>query len=397
MSQYHGGVEWPVTVELGKGLEGAITNETRVGYVDGQAGRLSYRGYSIEDLCEHSTYEECAYLLLFGKLPSQAELRRFTQDLLAARAIPGAVVSVLKQLPRDANPMAALQVGVAALGALDPKADEGTAHIADPEKALEPETRSSVKLISQIATVAGAIARLRAGKPVIAPDNDLGHTANLLYMMTGERPDKITERVMDVSMILHADHGMNASTFTAMVAHSSMSDMYSTVAAAIASLKGPMHGGANARALADLMKVKGPEDAKRHVEETLSAGKRVIGFGHRVYKVYDPRATVFRKFARELCEDKYASKLFATAVAVEEAVVEKVGKKGIFPNVDFYSGIVYHELGIDAPFFTVLFAVPRVSGWVARVLEYLPENRLFRPRAVYTGEPELPYVPIDQR
>ena len=398
MSKYRGAIEWPVTIELEKGLQGAITNETLIGYVDGALGRLNYRGYSIEALCGHSTFEEVTYLLLYGKLPSQAELRAFNQELVAARSIPGGVIAVLRQFPKDANPMAVLQAGVAALGAFDPSADIGTTHLADPEKAVEPETRASIRLISQIATLAAAIARIRAGDHVVEPDSELGHTANFLYMMAGEKPDALTERVMDVAMILHADHGMNASTFTAMVVHSSMSDMYSTVAAAIGSLKGPLHGGANERALAELMNnVKGPEDAQRYVDETLGAGKRIIGFGHRVYKTYDPRATVFQKFAKDLCEKKHSSNLFATAEAIEKAVVEKVGKKGIFPNVDFYSGIVYHELGIETPLFTVLFAVARVPGWVARVLEYLPNNRLFRPRAVYTGPETLDYVPIDQR
>ena len=397
MSQFRGTIDWPVEVKLNRGLDGAITNETKIGYVDGQAGHLNYRGYSIEQLCEHSSFEEVAYLLIFGRLPEPAEFNRFKQDLASARTIPGGVIAALRQLPQQANPMAALQLGAAALGAFDPNADASADHMADPANAVETETRNAIRIVSQLATVGAVIARLRTGAHIVAPDPELGHTANFLYMLTGERPDRLTERVMDVAMILHADHGMNASTFTGMVVHSSMSDMYSSVAAAVGSLKGPLHGGANERALAELMTIKGPEDARRYVNETLDAGRRVLGFGHRVYKAYDPRAAVFRTYAEQLCEQKHESKLFATAKAVEEAVIDRLGSKGIFPNVDFYSGIVYHELGIDARLFTVLFAVARVAGWVARILEYLPENRIFRPRAVYTGPETLTYAPIDQR
>jgi len=397
MAQFRGSVHWPVTVELNPGLDGAVTNETAIGYVDGQAGRLNYRGYSIEQLCEHATFEEVTHLLVFGRLPDRAAFQRFKRDLASSREIPGGVIAALRQLPRDANPMAALQAGAAALGAFDPHADDGATHMADPANAVEGETRTALRIVSQLATVGAAIARLRTGGHLVAPDPELGHTANFLYMLTGNRPDALTERVMDVAMILHADHGMNASTFTGMVVHSSMSDMYSSVAAAIGSLKGPLHGGANERALAELMTIQGPEDARRYVTETLDAGRRVLGFGHRVYKAYDPRATVFRSYAKQLCEQKHESKLFATAEAVEKAVIERLGGKGIFPNVDFYSGIVYHELGIDTRLFTVLFAVARVSGWVARILEYLPDNRIFRPRAVYTGPETLSYTPIDQR
>jgi len=395
--KFIGEVEFPVTVEIGKGLEGAIACQTQIGYVDGQQGRLIYRGYTIEDLASNSTFEETAYLLLFGKLPTKAELSEFEQKLASSRPVPREVMDILRKLPQDCHPMTALQTGVAALGAFDKQAAVIAECIANPADALQTESEIAVRLTSQLATISAAIGRLRKGQEPIEPRTDLSHAANFLYMLHGQEPTELMARVFDVVLILHADHGMNASTFTAMVVHSTLSDMYASIAAAVGALKGPLHGGANEAALKDLLKVNSPETAESYVSEKLARKEKIMGFGHRVYKAYDPRARILRGFAQRLCEQLGKQCLFATAEAVEKAVVDRLGSKGIFPNVDFYSGIVYHCLGIEPELFPVVFAVSRVAGWAARILEYLPDNRIFRPRAVYTGPIGLQYVPIDRR
>lgn len=390
MSQpkYVGKMEWPVAVQLGKGLEGAITSETEIGYVDGEKGWLVYRGYNIFELAENSTFEETTYLLLYGKLPTQKELDEFKQKLVSYREIPGTVIDTLRRIPKTTHPMAALETGIGMLGCLDPDADKCT---------LESETEISFKLIAQMATVAAAIARLRKGKEPVDPDPTLEHTANYLYMTTGKKPDELMEKVMDVAMILHADHGMNNSTFTTMVIHSTLSDMYSAIVGGIASLKGPLHGGANEQALAVLLKLKDEEDATRYVKDCIANKKKIMGFGHRVYKAYDPRAKVLGKFSQEVTQKKGMGHLYRIAKRIEDEVIAAYGEKGIFPNVDFYSGTVYYAFGIEPAMFTPIFAVSRISGWCARVLEYFRDNRIFRPRAMYVGPRDLTYVPMDKR
>ncbi len=390
MSQpkFVGRIEWPVTVQLGKGLEGAITGETEIGYVDGEKGWLVYRGYNIFDLAENSTFEETSYLLLFGKLPTRQELDEFKQKLVSYRPIPGEVIDTLKAIPKEAHPMAALRTGVSVLGCLDPDADICT---------VESETEISIKLISQMATIAAAIARIRKGLEPVDPDPSLDHTANYLLMTNGEQPDELMEKVMDVALILHADHGMNNSTFTTMCIHSTLSDMYSAIVGGIGSLKGPLHGGANEQALADLLKLKDEEDAARYVKDCTAQKKKIMGFGHRVYKAYDPRAKILGKYSQEVTEKKGMGHLYRIAKRIEDEVIAAYGAKGIFPNVDFYSGTIYYAFGIEPAMFTPIFAVSRISGWCARVLEHLPVNRIFRPRAAYVGVLEAKYVPIDER
>lgn len=399
MAKFLGKIDFPCTIELGRGLEGAITNLTKIGYVDGQAGALIYRGYSIEELCEHSNYEEVAYLLIFGELPSASQLADFVGELRVAGELPESVVKLIEASPRDAHPMNVLQSAVAALACCDADSGKITEHVSNPAAAVEVETEVAIRILARTRTAAAAIARARQGLPILQPKADLSFTANYLYLMTGEPPNKVTERVMDVCLILQADHGMNASTFTAMVVHSSLADMYSTMAAAIGSLRGPLHGGANEAALADIQSIGGPDNVKPWLEKRLIAREKIIGFGHRVYKAYDPRATVLKKHAEILCRDKGLDELYQTTIALETQVIasmEAAGKK-IYPNVDFYSGLVYHALGFPTPLFPVIFAVARTAGWIARVLEYLPENRIFRPRAVYTGPTDRTYAPIDQR
>jgi citrate synthase len=399
MANFLGRIEFPCTIELGRGLEGAITNITRIGYVDGQGGRLIYRGFPIEELCTHGTYEEVAHLLIFGKLPTRAELDAFNEKLRRSAPLPDSVLQFIQAQPRDAHPMNILQAAVAQLGCLDRDAAQITHHVSSPASGLDLETEVAIRLVSRVRTIGAAIARARAGKPPVAPHPSLGFTANYLYMMHGEEPDEVTLKAIDVCMILQADHGMNASTFTAMIVHSCLSDMYSTVAAAVGALRGPLHGGANEAALDDLQAIGGPTRAADWVADMIARGQKIIGFGHRVYKAYDPRATVLKKYAEALCRQRGLGSLYETAAAVETEVVAamKAAGKPIYPNVDFYSGLVYQAIGFPPPLFPVIFAVSRTAGWVARVLEYLPENRIFRPRAVYDGPTDLKYVPLSER
>ena len=386
--KFVGKLEWPVTIQLGRGMEGAISNESTIGYVDGEKGWLVYRGYNIFELAEHSTYEETCYLLLFGKLPTKKELEDFSNKLVGYRAVPKKIIELMKEFPKDIHPMAALRTGVSLLGCFDSKADEVT---------IENDTEIAIKLIAQTSTIAGAWSRIRKRLEPVDPDPTLSHAANFLYMATGEKPDDFTARVMDVSLILHADHGMNASTFTCMVINSSLTDLYSSVIGGIGSLKGPLHGGANERALAELLTIRDEDDAVRYVKEAIAQKKKIMGFGHRVYKAYDPRAKVLGQYSQQVTQMKGMESLYKVAKKVEEDVIAAYGERGIFPNVDYYSGTIYYALGIDVPLFTPIFAVSRVAGWCARVLEYLPINRIFRPRAVYVGPMEQKYIPIDQR
>jgi citrate synthase len=389
--QFVGQAEFPMKLEVGRGLEGAVACETKIGYVNGTKGWLIYRGYNIFDLALHSSFEETAYLLLFGDLPNKEQMEAFRAKLLAAREVPAVILESLQKLPTaETHPMSALRTAVSLLGMFDPKAEDTS---------VENEREIAIRLISQMATLAGAVARIRKGQEPVAPRKDLGHAANFLYMMNGEEPDEEAARVMDISLILHADHGMNASTFTCMVINSSLSDMYSTVVGGIGSLKGPLHGGANERVLYDLEEIGSPENVESWFAKARETKRKVMGFGHRVYKAYDPRARILGPLAERLSRrNPDVQKLYEIAVRLDQAVTSELGKtKRIFPNVDFYSGIVYRALGIETAMFTPIFAVSRVAGWTARVLEYLAENRIFRPRAIYTGPIQREYVPLESR
>lgn len=372
-----------------RGLEDVIVCESSISDVDGQKGVLTYRGYNIFDLAENLSFEETSYLLLYGKLPTNTELATFKTSLVAARAIPEAVVQTLKTLPRDANPMAAIEVGVAALGCTDTTATTVT---------VDNEQVIGTKLISQIATIAAAVGRLRQGKDPVVPDARLDHAANFIYMLTGTPPDASTAKIMDIALTLHADHEVPASTFSAMVVASSLTDMYSSITAAIGSLKGPLHGGANEDALRNLTKIGGADNVKACMDDVVATKKKIPGVGHRVYKVIDPRATILRKYASQLADNSpEIQKLIETAIELEKQATAIYGAKGLWPNVDFYSGIVYHALGIPTEMFTPIFAVARISGWVARLVEFLPQNRIFRPRALYQGKTDQKFIPMGGR
>jgi citrate synthase len=385
-----GAHEWPVEAAIGKGLEGAPACDTLVGYVNGAKGWLVYRGINIFELAQYSTYEETAYLLLFGRLPKQAELDGFKAKLRAAAPMAPEAQKILEMIPTaKAHPMSTLRTCVSIEGNLDPRADDTS---------VEYETEIAIRLTAQMATITGAIARIRQGKKPIPPDPSLSHAGNLLYMMTGAKPDPIIEKAMDISLILHADHGMNASTFTTMVVNSSLSDMYGSVVAGLASLKGPLHGGANEKVLYDLEEIGSAANVEPWFKRAQETKRKVMGFGHRVYKAYDPRARIFGPMAGVLCEhDPDVKRLYDIAVKLDGLVCSQLGEKKIFPNVDFYSGLIYRAMGIETAMFTPIFAVSRVAGWTARALEYLNDNRIFRPRAIYVGPISVPYTPAEKR
>ena len=366
-------------------MAGVPAAETVLSYIDGERGKLYYLGIPIEEWAESSTFEEVALALLLRRLPKREELKMFNAALRSARELPPEVVDFILDMPLDSHPMTVLRSVVSLLEAYDydAKLDD-----------LEAKFRISLRLIARFPTVVAYFDRARKGLELVPPDPTLGHAANFLYMLKGERPTDYEARVMDVALILHADHGMNASTFASMVVASTLSDMYSAITAGIGALKGPLHGGANERVLRMFREIDSPEKAEEYVLAKLARKERVMGFGHRVYKAYDPRARILKRYAEELTK---RSEYYQIALKVEEVMIREKGQKGIFPNVDFYSGLVYNGLGIDTDLFTPIFAIARVAGWTAHVLEYLEDNRIFRPRAVYKGEIDKRYTPIDER
>ncbi len=383
-------VEWPVNCEVKPGLEGAVAAGSKIGFVDGLRGALVYRGYDIFDLCAHSNFEEVSYLLMFGKLPTESELSQFTSRLRDKMGILDATRSMMEVLPVNAlHPMKLLEVAM--IGA----------HAEDSRNNGEEidELEAAYRVIPQMMTATGMIARLRKDLPLVEPDPELSLAGNLLYTMTGEKPSEIATRLMDVALILHADHGMNASTFTAMVVTSTLSDLYFAMSAGLGSLKGPLHGGANEAVLYDLEEIGSEDNVDAWFETARQNKRKIMGMGHRVYKAYDPRARILKPLAETFSEDVPEVRgLMKTAEKLEKVALDAMGReKKIFPNVDFYSGLLYRAMGIETPMFTPLFAVSRVSGWVARCMEYRENNRIFRPRGIYTGEVDQTYVPINKR
>ncbi len=377
------------------GLKGIYVAKTSLSYIDGERGKLIYRGYSIEDLAEHSTFEEVTYLLWFGKLPNKRELIEFKENLALEREIPEEVISIISKLPKNAHPMDILKTGVAALGPFDPDLPSiWGQHIH--EKRAE-NLKIAMRILSKMPTIMAYFYRIKENKDIIHPRKDLSHAANFLYMMWGREPKDLEAKLMDVALILHADHGFNASTFACLVTASTLSDLYSAVVSGISALKGPLHGGANEQALRMLMEIGSPDNAREYVKGKLERKERIMGFGHRVYKAYDPRARILKKYAEMLAKETKQEKLFNTALEVEKVMIELLGRKGIFPNVDFYSGQVYHMLGIPTEIFTPIFAISRASGWIGHVLEYWGQNVLIRPRALYVGPMEAKYIPIENR
>ncbi len=371
-----------------EGLEGVIATTTEICFIDGQAGKLLYRGIPIEQLAEHSTYEETSFFLLYGHLPTSRELGDFIRRLKSHRAVANEVFDIVRNLPKSAAPMSMLRTAISSLGHFDQDAEDDS---------LEKHYQRAEHLIAAFPTVAAGIQRIRKGLEPIAPDPELGHAANFLYMLNGERPTDYAARVMDVALILHAEHGFNASTFTARVIISTLSDMYSAVTGAIGSLKGPLHGGANERVMRMLMEIGSADRAEDIILQKLRNKDKIMGFGHRVYRALDPRAKILMQFSQKLAEQVGDTRWYDISKKIQEVMEREVGHKGIYPNVDFFSASLYYYLGIEVEMYTPIFAVSRVAGWTAHVVEQLKHNRIFRPRSVYLGPAHMDYVPLDQR
>ncbi|ELY61310.1 2-methylcitrate synthase/citrate synthase II [Natronococcus amylolyticus DSM 10524] len=379
--------------DLEKGLEGVLVAESGLSSVDGDAGRLIYRGYSIEDLARGASYEEVVYLLWHGELPTEDELESFTASLTEERSVDDDVLETIEQLAdADERPMAALRTAVSMLSAYEPEAD------AEPDD-LEATRRQGRRITAKIPTVLAAFERYRLGEEPVDPDPDLGLAANFLYMLTGEEPDELAAETFDQALTLHADHGLNASTFTSMVIGSTMADIYSAVTGGIGALSGPLHGGANQDVMEVLMEIDESDlDHREWIEQAIDEGRRIPGYGHRVYNVKDPRAKILEERSEELAEQG-ERKWYDYTTTIEEYLVEEQGlaEKGIAPNVDFYSGSVYYQLGIPIDLYTPIFAMSRTPGWIAHVVEYQEDNRLIRPRARYTGPEDQEFVPLEER
>jgi len=375
------------TTSLSKGLEGIIATASSICYIDGEKGVLAYRGIDIHELADNSTFEETCYLLWFGKLPGRRELSDVRDALARERKLDAGVVNLLRQAPRHALPMDVLRTAVSALAFYDP--DEKT-------NDRESNVRKTMRLTSQVAMIVACYDRVRKGKQLVDPDRSLSHSANFLLMLNGEPPSKTAERALDIALILHADHELNASTFAARVTAATESDMHSSITSGIGALKGPLHGGANEAVFKMLQAIdQQGADPVEYVKGMLAQKKKVPGFGHRVYHTEDPRATHLRQMSRDLGQSTGQAKWFEYSRKIEEYINQE---KRLNANVDFYSASTYHVLGIDTDLFTPLFAVSRTSGWTAHVLEQLADNRLIRPRAEYVG-PQYPqhYTPIDRR
>ncbi|MFQ5897283.1 MAG: citrate/2-methylcitrate synthase [Candidatus Methylomirabilia bacterium] len=368
-----------------KGLEGVIAAETALCDLDGENGRLAYQGYDIDDLARLATYEEVAYVLWHGELPSRPTLERFRQALVEVRSLPEAVISAYRLLPADADPMRALQLSVAMLGTFDPDRDDHS---------REANLRKAIRLTSQLATAICACHRVRSGRAPVPPSTELGHAANFLYMLTGQVPAEASRRAFDASLTLYAEHEMNASTFTARVVSSTLSDMHSAVAAGAGALRGPLHGGAGEAVMRTLQEIGAVDNVEAFTREALAKKRRLMGFGHRVYRAGDPRARVLRALAEAACRQSGRGEWFDLACRLHEVVNRE---KGLIPNVDFYSAPLFYALGIPVELFTPVIAAGRIAGWTAHILEQHADNRLIRPRGAYTGPGRRPFVSVDKR
>jgi citrate synthase len=367
------------------GLEGIIAAESDICFIDGDRGILSYQGYNIHTLAEHATFEEVIYLLWYGRLPKQSELDALKAELVRDRPIPKEVVEFLGKIPKG-SPMDVLRTAVSMLGLYDPKAGDNS---------IQANVEKAARLMAQTATIVTTFDRLRNGKPVVEGDPKLGLAANFLYTLTGKKPDDVMEHVFDIALTLHADHELNASTFAARVVAATLSDIHSAVTAGIGALKGPLHGGANEEVIRMLLEAGDERTALAHVQDMLANKKKIPGFGHRVYHTEDPRATHLRALSEELGRRTGHLDLYLTSKKIEETIKEQ---KRLNANVDFYSASTYYSLGIPIDLFTPIFAVSRMSGWTAHVLEQYRNNRLIRPRADYTGKPVgEPWIPMNER
>jgi citrate synthase len=367
------------------GLEEVVAAQTRLSDIDGKLGRLSYVGYDIHDLAESSTFEEVVYLLHRLRLPTRDELDDLNEELLSNREISGFLQELMPTLAAQTSPMSMLRTSVSAASAYDPDGWDSDD---------DANYRKAIRLIAKTPTLIATYHRLRSGEEPIPPNPKLPHAANFLYMLLGEEPDQEFARALDVTLVLYADHTMNASTFTARVIASTLADMHSAITGAIAALKGPLHGGANEEAFKMLEEIGEVDNAEQWVRDALARKHKIMGFGHRVYKTEDPRATHLRRLSRELGERAGDTKWYEISARVEKVVMEE---RGLYPNVDFYAASVYHSLGVPTDLMTPIFALARMAGWTAHVREQYNDNRLIRPESEYIGPLDQEYVPLEER
>ncbi|NOZ10313.1 MAG: citrate synthase [Gammaproteobacteria bacterium] len=379
------------------GLEGVPATKSNISDIDGEKGILAYRGYAIEELAEHSSFEETTLLLLDGRLPTSQELAIFKQQLRNNHRVKFQIREMMRYMPPTGHPMEMLQSSVASLGMFYPGNECLTG--SDLCEDLNYIHNMSVKIIARMATLVAMWEQIRGGYDPIEPRTDLGYAENFLYMLTGEEPDPFLAKIMDTCLVLHAEHTINASTFAALVTGSTLASPYGVIAAAIGTLSGPLHGGANERVVEMLKEIGSPERVEDWLDKKLANKEKIWGMGHREYQVRDPRAPILQELMEKLAKHKGGknSPLFDTAVALEAAAEERLAEKGVYANVDYYSGILYSEMGIPLDQFTSIFAVSRAAGWLAHWREQLADNRIFRPTQVYVGEPLREYVPIDKR
>lgn len=366
-----------------KGLEGVIAANSSISSIIDD--KLTYVGYDIDDLAENSTFEEVVFLLWHRRLPNKVELEDLTVQLANNAEIPSQLINMIKTFPKDIHPMAALRTAVSYLGLFDEEADVQTS---------ESNYRKAIRIQAKIPTIVAAFARIRKGLEPVAPRKDLGFAANFLYMLKGEEPDEIAVEAFDKALILHADHELNASTFTSRVCVATLSDMYSGITSAIGALKGPLHGGANEQVMKMLLEIDSIENVESYIRRKLDNKEKIMGFGHRVYRKGDPRAKHLKKMSEKLTKLTGQPKWYEMSVKIEELVRSE---KNLPANVDFYSASVYHSLGIEHDLYTPIFAISRTSGWTAHIMEQYENNRLIRPRAEYTGPKKQTYVPIEER
>lgn len=373
-----------------RGLEGVVVAETRLSKIYGEQGRLLYGGYEIADLAENTTFEEVCHLLWYGGLPNREQLESLKAKLARERAVHPDLIELLRRLPRDTHPMAALRTAASALASYDEDAEDNSD---------EANLRKAIRITAKLATLTAAFDRLRHGKEPVEPREDLSHAANFLYMLHGEEPGDLEARIIDAALILHAEHGMNASTFSARVTVSTLSDMHSGLTSAIGTLKGPLHGGANERVMKMLQEIGSVDNVEAWITSALDRKERIMGFGHRVYRALDPRAPILKKLAEELSGRGGNVKWLEISERIQAVMAREMERRGkqIYPNVDFFSASVYYTLGIPMDLFTNVFACARAAGWTAHMIEQYKDNRLIRPKAGYVGPEGLSVPPIDER
>ena len=375
-------------IELRPGLDGVPATQSSICDIDGEQGLLTYRGYPMQDLAANSSFLETAYLLIWGDLPTREELTRFEHAVQMHRRVSFRVRDMMKCFPASGHPMDALQSSAASLGLFYSRRA-----IDDPQYIYD----AVVRLIAKIPTMVAAFQLIRKGQDPIQPRDDLAYSANFLYMLTEREPDPLAARIFDRCLMLHAEHSLNASTFSARVTASTLTDPYAVVASAVGTLAGPLHGGANEDVLAMLEEVGTPDNAGSYLDEAMAAKRKIMGFGHREYKVKDPRAVILQALVEEMFARFGHDELYDVARAIEQEAESRLGPKGIYPNVDFYSGLVYRKLGIPRDLFTPVFAIARVAGWLAHWREQLGANRIFRPSQIYSGSQPRAWMPIDER